>query len=127
MYSVKSHARFWRFAGHREISFPVTKSPVLPEYVRIKNGGVGERLKPAVLKFAGLCSHLIQINSLRYTVLHQNGVFWAVLAPFVQQNVQHAEFCTTGLLALPLSRIANSYNAKRTQTELAVVSPRQPK
>jgi hypothetical protein len=45
----------------------------------LKNGGVGERLKPAVLKFARLYSHLIQITNLRHTVLHQNGVFWAVL------------------------------------------------
>ena len=55
------------------------------------------------------------------------GYFGRLWQPFVQQNVQRAEFCATGLLALPLSRIANSYNAKRTQTELAVVSPRQPK
>jgi hypothetical protein len=57
--------------------------------VIIKNGGVGERLKPAVLKFARQYSHLVQINSLRYTVPLQKGVFWATLAAF----------CATGLLA----------------------------
>src|ERR1700722_13227421 len=57
--------------------------------VRIKNGGVGEWLKPAVLKFARQYSHLVQISGLRYAVLHINGVFWAILAAR----------CATGLLA----------------------------
>jgi hypothetical protein len=48
----------------------------------MKNGGVGEWLKPAVLKFARWSSDLIQINNLRYAVLHRNGVFWATLAAF---------------------------------------------
>ena len=39
-------------------------------------------------------------------------------------NVQN--FVQQDFSLLPLSRIANSYNAKRTQTELAVVSPRCP-
>jgi hypothetical protein len=50
--------------------------------VRIASGGVGERLKPAVLKFARQCPHPIQINNLRYRIPHRNGVFWAALAAF---------------------------------------------
>jgi hypothetical protein len=43
---------------------------------------VAEWLNAAVLKFARQYSHLIQINSLRYAVLHINGVFSAILAAF---------------------------------------------
>jgi hypothetical protein len=45
-------------------------------------------LKAAVLKSARWYYHARQINNLRYTVLHGNGVFWAVWHTFVQQNVQ---------------------------------------
>jgi len=39
-------------------------------------------LKAAVLRIAREYSRLIQINNLRHTVPHRNGVFWAALAAF---------------------------------------------
>jgi uncharacterized protein YaeQ len=66
---------------------------------RIKDGGVGEWLKPAVLKFARLSRFLnksITYDTYQYSDLACFGRSWQ---QNVQQNVQRPEFCATGLLA----------------------------
>jgi hypothetical protein len=54
---------------------------------------MAEWLNAAVLKSARWYYHARQINNLRYTVLHGNGVFWATLAHFCA-----TECATAGIL-----------------------------
>jgi len=49
------------------------------------DGGVGERLKPAVLKFARQYSHLMQINNL---TAHGTTSKWGVLGGLGERFVQ---------------------------------------
>src|SRR6266478_5316634 len=84
----------------RASSISQAQMPLSPaECVRIMGGGVGERLKPAVLKFARLSRLLNKsttYDTYQYTNLACFGRSWQ---QNVQQNVQRPEFCATGLLA----------------------------